>query len=96
MPQNTPMNTVLPLISTPRLGSYIATFKPVGDNELYGTYVWSQLAGGSVYPLLQNLEITLRNAIDAEARERARLLLEEASRRNSQILTLSQQFAQSL
>ncbi|MEH3950392.1 hypothetical protein POX27_25420 [Klebsiella pneumoniae] len=70
MPQNTPMNTVLPLISTPRLGSYIATFKPVGDNELYGTYVWSQLAGGSVYPLLQNLEITLRNAIDAEARRR--------------------------
>lgn len=70
MPQNTPMNTVLPLISTPRLGSYIATFKPVGDHELYGTYVWSQLAGGSVYPLLQNLEITLRNAIDAEARRR--------------------------
>lgn len=70
MPLNTPVNAVLPLISTPRLGSYIVTFKPVTDHELYGTYVWSQLAGGSVYPLLQNLEITLRNAIDGEARRR--------------------------
>lgn len=70
MPQNTPVNTVLPLISTPRLGSYIVTFKPVGEHELYGTYIWSQLASGSIYPLLQNLEITLRNAIDAEARSR--------------------------
>lgn len=70
MPQNTPVNAVLPLISAPRLGSYIVTFKPVSDHQLYGTYVWSQLAGGSVYPLLQNLEITLRNAIDAEARRR--------------------------
>ena len=70
MPQNTPVNTVLPLISSPRLGSYIVTFKPADDHELYGTYIWSQLASGSVYPLLQNLEITLRNAIDTEARKR--------------------------
>ncbi|ELY4512572.1 Abi family protein [Cronobacter muytjensii] len=70
MPQNTPVTNVLPLISTPRLGSYIVTFKPVDDHELYGTYIWSQLASGSVYPLLQNLEITLRNAVDVEARRR--------------------------
>lgn len=70
MPLNTSLNTVLPLISGPRLGSYIVTFKPVHDHELYGIYVWSQLAAGALYPLLQNLEITLRNAVDAEATHR--------------------------
>ncbi|WP_246877899.1 hypothetical protein [Pantoea ananatis] len=58
MPLSTPLNAVLPLISGPRLGSYIVTFKPVDDHELYGIYVWSQLAAGALYPLLQNLEIT--------------------------------------
>lgn len=70
MPLNTPLNAVLPLISTPRLGSFIATFKPVRDHELYGIYIWSQLAASALYPLLQNLEITLRNAVDAEATRR--------------------------
>lgn len=70
MPQNIPLKTVLPLISTARLGSYIATFKPDSDHELYGTYIWSQYAGGAIYPLMQNLEIALRNAIDAEAKKR--------------------------
>lgn len=70
MPQNTQISSVLPLISSPRLGSYITTFKPIGDHELYGAYIWSQLAGGAIYPLMQNLEITLRNAIDTEATKR--------------------------
>ncbi|HBW1604196.1 TPA: hypothetical protein MEH73_005632, partial [Klebsiella pneumoniae] len=67
MPLSTSLTAVLPLISGPRLGSYIVTFKPVHDHELYGIYVWSLLAAGALYPLLQNLEITLRNAVDREA-----------------------------
>lgn len=74
MPQNTPLNTVMPLISTPRLASYVTTFKPLSDHELYGIYIWSQLASGAIYPLMQNLEITLRNAIDAGARKRFGLM----------------------
>ena len=61
MPQTSHLNSVLPLISAPRLSSYITTFKPTGDHQLYGTYIWSQLAAGALYPLMQNFEITLRN-----------------------------------
>lgn len=67
MPQSTNYATILPLISTPRLSSYVATFRPVQDHEIFGIYIWSQHAAGALYPLLQNLEITLRNSIDREA-----------------------------
>lgn len=70
MPLNTNFSAVLPLITTPRLSSFITTFKPVSDHEIYGVYIWNQHAAGAIYPLLQNLEITLRNAIDREATRR--------------------------
>ncbi|WP_459177543.1 Abi family protein [Ewingella americana] len=70
MPQNAHYAPVVALISPSRLGSYRTTFKPASESELYGIYIWSQHAAGALYPLLQNLEISLRNAIDKEARKR--------------------------
>lgn len=70
MPQNTSYASILPLITTPRLSSFITTFKPVHDFEIYGVYIWAQHAASSIYPLLQNLEVSLRNSIDREATRR--------------------------
>lgn len=70
MPQNANYAAVLPFITSPRLSSFITTFRPVQDYEIYGVYIWAQHAASSIYPLLQNLEITLRNSIDREATRR--------------------------
>lgn len=61
---------ILSLISTPRINSYRNTFQTVNDSDLYGVYIWAQHASASLYPLAQNLEVSLRNAIDAEATKR--------------------------
>ncbi|STT04014.1 Uncharacterised protein [Klebsiella pneumoniae] len=70
MPQNANYAPILPLITTPRLNHFITTFRPIQDCEIYGVYIWTQHAASSIYPLLQNLEITLRNSIDREATRR--------------------------
>lgn len=70
MPQAANYSPVISLISSVRLGSYRTTFRSANECELYGIYIWSQHAAASIYPLLQNLEISLRNAIDKEARAR--------------------------
>lgn len=70
MPQNANYASILPLITTPRLNHFITTFRPVKNCEVYGVYIWTQHAASSIYPLLQNLEITLRNSIDREATRR--------------------------
>ncbi|MEN3465100.1 Abi family protein [Klebsiella pneumoniae] len=70
MPQNAIYAPILPLITTPRLNHFITTFRPIQDCEIYGVYIWTQHAASSIYPLLQNLEITLRNSIDREATRR--------------------------
>ncbi|WP_323142362.1 hypothetical protein [Massilia phyllosphaerae] len=70
MPKNHNYSSIIPLISSPRLGSYRLIFSPANDAEVYGIYVWAQHAAGSLYPLTQNAEITLRNAIDNVATQR--------------------------
>lgn len=70
MPHSSNYTPIIPLISTPRLNSYRITFKTTSDVDLYGVYIWAQHASASLYPLTQNLEITLRNAIDCEAKRR--------------------------
>lgn len=70
MPQAANYSSIISLISSLRLGRYRTTFRPTDECELYGIYIWSQHAAASIYPLLQNLEISLRNAIDKEARAR--------------------------
>lgn len=70
MPQATNYKPIISLISSIRLDGYRTTFRPTDECELYGIYIWSQHAAASIYPLLQNLEISLRNAVDREARAR--------------------------
>ena len=69
MPQATNYKPIISLISSMRLDGYRTTFRPNNECELYGIYIWSQHAAASIYPLLQNLEISLRNAVDREAGE---------------------------
>lgn len=70
MPQNLKYNTILQYVSSDRIDSYRNTFSHADDAEIYGAYIWSQHASASFYPILQNLEVTLRNAIDNEAKRR--------------------------
>ncbi|MCL6381646.1 Abi family protein [Pectobacterium parmentieri] len=70
MPLTTNYSPILDLISSARLGSYKNTFHPKNEYELYGVYLWCQQVGASIYPLVQNLEITVRNAIDNAAKKR--------------------------
>jgi hypothetical protein len=70
MPFNSSYHPILELVSLPRLTKYRTTFKPVTDAQLYGTYIWMQHVGGALYPLLQSLEVTLRNTIDTAARSK--------------------------
>lgn len=70
MPFSTNYQPILPLLSNARMSSYKAVFRPASDAELYGIYLWSQHAAGSLYPLVQTLEVTVRNAIDLAARKR--------------------------
>ena len=58
-----------PYISAPRLNTYRAFFTPANDVELLGCYLWSKEVASAFFPLLQVLEITLRNAIHKEAHQ---------------------------
>ncbi|WP_210456254.1 Abi family protein [Pantoea ananatis] len=70
MPKTTDYTPILDLVSLPRINSYQITFHTSNDYELYGAYLWCQQVGGNLYPLIQNLEITVRNAIDNAAKKR--------------------------
>jgi len=70
MPVSANYTNIFELISAPRLSSYRATFQASSDKELYGTYLWCQSAVGSLFPIVQSIEITLRNSIDRAAHKR--------------------------
>ncbi|WP_460233228.1 Abi family protein [Aurantivibrio plasticivorans] len=57
-----------PYISSARLNTYSNFFAPADQIELFGCYLWSKEVAAAFFPLLQVLEITLRNAIHKEAR----------------------------
>lgn len=64
---------VLKLISGSRVNSYEIFFddwNSTSDFSKYGAYIWSQKASSSLYPLMQHLEVLLRNAIDQAAKDR--------------------------
>ncbi|MBO1017843.1 CAAX protease [Achromobacter sp. SD115] len=52
------------LISNERMNSYQTVFRPSNDVELMGVYLWNTCASGALYPLINAVEISLRNAID--------------------------------
>ena len=70
MPQSIQYRTILEYVSNSRIDSFKNTFDYGDDAEIYGVYIWSQQASASLYPVMQNLEVTLRNAIDNEAVKR--------------------------
>lgn len=60
---------LLPFISAPRLSTYRKFFRPQDDVELVGCYLWNKEVTAAFFPLLQILEVTLRNAIHSQARQ---------------------------
>lgn len=61
---------IKPFISEAKINSIKAVFgSGLNDRECYGIYIWSQKASSAIYPILQHLEITLRNSVDKEARK---------------------------
>lgn len=51
-------------ISTPRLDSYKNILKIHDSDEIMRAYCWSIAVSAALYPVIQTLEITLRNALD--------------------------------
>ncbi|MBL1320849.1 MAG: Abi family protein [Methylophaga sp.] len=56
-----------PYISTARLSTYNSFFSPASKIELFGCYLWGKEVAAAFFPLLQVLEVTLRNSIHNEA-----------------------------
>ncbi|MDK1905248.1 hypothetical protein MKS09_26260, partial [Klebsiella sp. K4-170] len=53
---------ITPFISTPKITAIKSVFgSSLNDMECYGINIWSQKASSAIYPILQQLEITLRN-----------------------------------
>lgn len=70
MPGSIHYPPVLSLLSEARLSAVPALFGLQTDMEKYGFCIWQQHAAASLYPLVQQLELVLRNAIDSTARVR--------------------------
>lgn len=51
-------------ISSSRIKTYEKFFRDHSDEEIYGVYIWNKILCGSIYPLLQSVEITIRNTIN--------------------------------
>ncbi len=61
---------ILSLLSPARLATIERTFGIQSPVEIYGFTIWLQNAAASLYPLVQQLELILRNSIDKAAKER--------------------------
>lgn len=63
-------NSLLGAISEPRFGRYLAQ---AGENDALSSlacYLWNTLLSESLYPVLQGVEVTLRNSIRKAAAEK--------------------------
>ena len=70
MPNTVNYPQITPFISKGKVDAIKNTFgNQLTDKECYGIYIWSQKVTSAIYPLLQQLEVTLRNSIDKEARK---------------------------
>lgn len=72
MPKNINYQPVFNLVSQPRLSRFDIFFTDIEEKDYkrFGIYLWSQNASASLYPMMQHLEVLMRNAIDKEARRR--------------------------
>jgi hypothetical protein len=50
-------------ISAARLNTYKSILKIKNDDEILRAYYWNKALCGSIYPVMQTLEVTLRNAL---------------------------------
>ncbi|MBL1384290.1 MAG: Abi family protein [Colwellia sp.] len=60
-------NAIQKTVSHPRIRTYQNFFQGHTDHEIYGVYIWNKVLCGAIYPLLQSVEISLRNAINDAA-----------------------------
>lgn len=70
MPHNYNYDEPLRLISSARLSSYRVSIRPSNNAELFGAYSWNLTLVGAFYPLLQIIEVALRNAVNNAAIEK--------------------------
>jgi len=70
MPHTYNYDEPLRLISNARLSSYRISIQPANNAELFGSYSWNLTLVGAFYPLLQIIEVALRNAINNAAVEK--------------------------
>jgi hypothetical protein len=73
MPKSLEYPDILHLVTSARIGGFgilLTSKNPVEDYHKYGAYLWSQKVSGAIYPIIQHLEVVLRNSIDQEARNR--------------------------
>jgi len=56
-----------PFISGPRLAKYKHFFTPGNDVELFGCYLWNKDIVSAFFPIIQLVEVALRNAIHNNA-----------------------------
>lgn len=59
------------LITQSRLSSYSTSIATENDAQLFGAYNWNLAVVGAFYPLLQIIEVSLRNAISNAAKLKA-------------------------
>lgn len=67
VPNTINYNLVEQIISPQRIGTYRNFFHGHTDQEIYGVYLWNKAICSSLYPLLQAVEISVRNAINNAA-----------------------------
>lgn len=55
---------ILDKISEPRLAKYRASFQLSSDDHAYAVYLWNKMLAGAMIPLMQSIEVSLRNSIN--------------------------------
>lgn len=68
MPLNYDYDEPRRLITQSRLSSYSTSIATENDAQLFGAYSWNLAVVGAFYPLLQIIEVSLRNAINNAAK----------------------------
>lgn len=69
MPFNYDYSEPTRLFSSARLSSYETSIATENDAQLFGAYSWNLSIVGAFYPLLQIIEVSLRNTIDSAAQQ---------------------------
>ncbi|MGL5073729.1 MAG: hypothetical protein ACRC61_21015 [Aeromonas salmonicida] len=69
MPFNYDYSEPARLFSSARLLSYETSIATENDAQLFGAYSWNLSIVGAFYPLLQIIEVSLRNTIDSAAQQ---------------------------